>query len=262
MKKTLVAPEIFEMDPTRQSGEDRSSKILVRPFVDHRRWGSHTFHRGGTPATETLFAGMPGDPAPDRDLISGLFVRALKQAGYDAVMAPVAMSTIHSVAAGCVVLEGQIWSFRFETRAAPVLEVDLSLQLRGGDGAEVLWQADFPEDNTVPLWIGLGCDPRDMAGAALKEVEAAVRQQFAARKFAESVRQVVPLTSEPASAPVPDDSHEVVAGSSWTGTDEGEIKATAHVSGSAEAQEAIPTADLYDTALRRLPRKTPQPAKV
>ena len=197
MKKTLVAPEILESDPTPQPGEDRSSKIFVRPFVDHRRWGSHALHRSWTPAMESVFADTPGDPAPDRDLISRLFLMALKRAGYDAVMEPVAMSTMPNVEAGCVVLEGQLWSFRFETRAAPVLEVDLSLQLRGGDGAEVLWQSDFPEDNTVPLWIGLGCEPRDMVGAALKEVEEVARQQFAAPTFAESVRRWCPSHPSP-----------------------------------------------------------------
>ncbi len=261
MKKALLAPEVRALDPANLPGKDRCGRIFVRPLKDRRTPGEPTHHGHWALNLNAVLAEAPGEIFFHRDLISGLFRLALSQAGYDAVMDPTANSRVSRLPAGCIVLEGQVWSFQFETRAVPSLELDLSLQLRASGRAEVLWQSDFPEDSSVPFWIGLGCDPRDMARAAMQEVVDAARRQFATPEFRESARQRTPPAPEPESGATMEDSHAVVGSSSWTGTDEGEIRATAHVSGSPQTKESVPVREPHGADLRSLPGKSPQPVK-
>jgi len=202
--------------------------------------------------------------AADGSRITGVFVNALRNAGHP-VGSGVSgwLGAEDPPALPPAVLTGRIWSFEFRTDAVTLLQVDVSLALYDGRTLERLWRMDFPCEEGLPLWIGLGCKPEEAFDAALKEVEEVAALQFRSDPFYRALHQaagspaapvakaavlhepqaghesqvgdparrcLAGLRTESGEPGLPDADHELVPGSSWTGTDEGRITATAHQS--------------------------------
>ena len=128
-----------------------------------------------------------------------------------------------------VMLEGRIWRLQFQTGPAPTLELDLSLTLYDLQPSAILWKMDIPADGTLPFWIGLGCKPEEMVPAALEELEAAAMLHFRSEQFIRAIGGQV--ARRETASPDPGGSHKVVASTSWTTSEQGQITATAHESG-------------------------------
>jgi len=161
-------------------------------------------------------------------LVTRVFANALRRAGYLAAIDASSGPTLGRSAVQHIVLVGRIWSFNFQTHASTLLEVDVSISLWDGPTAETLWRMDFPTEDDLPFWIGLGCKPEEMARAALREVEEAALLQFQSDPFRRAAGWP-DAAGEPAPSEA-DTPHRIVAAPSWTGTDQGEITATAHES--------------------------------
>jgi hypothetical protein len=200
-------------------------------FSDCRRAPENTHGHASLQAAEMDSHYAEGSLPVDRVLITRLFLRALQHAGYNTSPQPVGSAARRGDASSPVVLEGRIWRMQLEERPTPVLNVDISVALHDSSTSMTLWRTDFPEDDSLPFWVGLGCPAEESVAIALGELEAAALVQFSSASFLEAVdgREAVSET-QPADT---GGSHKVVSASSWTATDEGEITATAYESGSA-----------------------------
>ncbi|MCU0772217.1 MAG: hypothetical protein MUE94_10690 [Verrucomicrobia bacterium] len=215
--------------PTTSAREPGPRLIQVLPFADGRRSTPGLLSRRSEQQT---LGSQPCDSSGiltvDRHLITDRFVKALQRAGHDVLLAPEPTGPAGSTGTTpSAVLEGRIWSFHFRTRPAPVLEVDVSLVLTDARQSAVLWQVDFPPDDSLPFWIGLGCPSEHLLSAALHDVETAAFEQFGSEAFC----QAVGTQPKPVQRPASEESHDIVLANSWTATDAGEITATARESG-------------------------------
>lgn len=221
--------------PTPLAGNSHQA-IHVLMFSDHRH-SEARFSRPSVLHPSEIASHYPKEKLPvDRLLITRLFISALQRAGHDPSPEPAGFALERSVASGPVVLEGCIWKLHFETSPTPVLDLDLSLTLFALQPSTILWQADIPEVETLPFWIGLGCRPDEVVPAALADLEAAALIQFRSEQFLEAVEGRAVRKQAP--SPDPGGSHKVVAATSWTTSEQGDITATAHESGIAASADA------------------------
>lgn len=217
--------------PTQPQPLERRPPILVILFYDHRRPLDSPSGDDSHQLFEAISTHRTGQLPSDCLLITRLFQYVLERVGCNThPQVDVGVST-HDLTSSPAVLEGHIWSLLFETKPIPLFHVDLSLSLLDPQTSRILWQSDFPGEEDSPVWIGLGCRLEDMVSMALAELEAAALLHFRSAPFLEAVGFVdacpVPLPGHSG------DSHTVMAASSWTSTDNGEVTTTAHESESA-----------------------------
>lgn len=231
--------------------------IRVRKFVDHRQRHHRGFDRIVCHASELTPTETAGIEAIDHRLITQLFARTLQRAGYDAELELDGAEASTRAPGGALVLDGHIWRFHFQTRPTTILELDLSLVVVNAQTLAVLWQLEVPDEDTLPFWVGLGCRPAEMLQAAMQEVEEAAFVEFASERFARAVSGSSKRLDPEALGP--DMSHDVVAESSWTATDEGEITATAHESGRSAPASGKPARPRRQPRRQNAPPVTPAP---
>jgi len=227
-----------------QRTEVNTPFVLVRPLEDRRPLRNR---ESGQALGSTAFKGSTWGayPCPEEQLfITHLFVSALRFAGFDSAVYLGSGRPVHPTNAPLFLLEGQVWEFHFESEAGiPCLAVDLSLSLRDLNVSTLLWKSDFPTEEELPTWIGLGCGPEPLLDQALREVVDSAVRDFQSTEFTSAVGQ--PAGSKPPLPRTSEITHAIVTGSSWTGTEEGEIQATAHESAPLFSSERIPTDDSY-----------------
>jgi len=216
----------------------KHTAIQVRPFLDARSQGSHPQGHVRPFDPQILLSNARGPVAAGSGLVTRVFANALRRAGYHVAIDASSGTTLGGSAVQPIVLVGRIWSFNFQTHASTLLEVDVSISLWDGPTAETVWRMDFPAEDDLPFWIGLGCKPEEMAHAALREVEEAALLQFQSNPFRRAAGWP-DAAGEPAPSEA-DTLHRIVAAPSWTATDQGEITATAHESMPASGSAAGP----------------------
>jgi hypothetical protein len=225
--------------------------IRVMLFSDCRRAAGNPPGCASVQAAEMDSHYAEGHLPVDRVLITRLFLRALQHAGYNTSPQPVGSAARRGNTSSPVVLEGRIWRMQLEERPTPILNVDISLTLSDSSTSMTLWSMDFPEDDLLPFWVGLGCPAEESVAIALGELEAAALVQFSSASFLEAVDG-----QEAVSEPQPTDaggSHKVVSASSWTATDEGKITATAYESGSSSNVSESAGEDSQESAAGKRP---------
>ena len=213
----------------------------VRPFSDPRWLDARAPGRILHSDVEPRLLNSTGSVRVHGCLVTRLIMTALRDAGYSVVSEIHGWGKPQPDTGPRAVLEGRIWSFEFLTNATTLLDVDLTLSLYGKQTAEMLWQSEFPDADGLPFWVGLGCKPEETIRTALQAVEEAARERFSSEHFAE----VVGWDAEDAeqSRVRVDATHELVSEASWTGTDAGEISATAHESAAAPGATESPGSD-------------------
>lgn len=201
-----------------------SRLIRVKLFTDHRRVSA----TGLVPheVRDSQADGLGNAALFDRVQITRVFLNALQEAGYACRLeTEEARQDATGATAGEFTLEGRIWRCQLDVRPVPLLDLDITLRLSGRQGAVGQWQMDFPEDQNLPLWMGLGCQPEQIVHAALKGVESSALEEFQSESFRAALGR---LSDHPADSTTAEAHHEIVEANSWTATDQGEITATAH----------------------------------
>lgn len=215
--------------------------IQVMPFIDARSLGARRQGHAWPFDVAIRWSHAGRQVATDSVLITRVFASALRRAGYGVALDVPSRHAAGGRTVPPTVLMGRIWCFNFHTHASTLLEVDISISLLDGPTLETLWQVDFPVEDDLPFWIGLGCRPEEMTRTALREVEEAALLQFQSDPFRraagwpEADRGPAPAEAEPV--------HQVVIASSWTSTDQGHITAAAHESDPASSSNVGMAAD-------------------
>ena len=167
----------------------REGTILVKRFVDEREPEQKPYignKRNGFGMVLGHVAALEGVEIESR--LAEYFAEALRQAGYEAIVADPQAATGSDGVHYDAVLEGRIQTFWLDLYMAVWHKVAVNLSLLDQDSQRVLWEGDVEGSEANTLWIGATAEFEKVVRQAMTQALNRAATEFASEDFYQSVR--------------------------------------------------------------------------